>query len=187
MAGGKVVHLDRVEWHITGDPATAASAIQTGEIDWVEQPLADLLPLLGRAPGVVVESTDLFGNAGLIRFNHLHPPFNNVKLRQAVLAMVNQKDFLAAIMGADSKLTQSGIGIFTPGTPLASDAGMDKINGPRDLAAAKKLVAESGYKGEKVVINESDPLIQFRELGGREALGFFGCQVLFHNGSGFAL
>ncbi len=152
MAGGKVAYLDRVEWHITGDPATAASAIQTGEIDWVEQPLADLLPMLGRAPGVVVESTDLFGNIGLIRFNHMHPPFNNQKLRQAVLAMVDQKDFLAAIMGADSKLTESGVGVFTPGTPLASDAGMEKLNGKRDLAAAKKLVAESGYKGEKVVI-----------------------------------
>ena len=152
MSGGKVVNIERVEWHIAGDPATAAAAVQTGEVDWVEQPLSDLLPVLSRAAGVVVESTDLFGNAGLIRFNHLHPPFNNQKLRQAVLAVTNQKDFLAAIMGADSKLTQSGIGVFTPGTPLASDAGMEKINGPRDLAAAKKLVAESGYKGERAVI-----------------------------------
>jgi len=152
MAGGKVVNIDRVEWHITGDPSSAAAAIQTGELDWIEQPLADLLPVLARAPGVTVETTDLFGNAGLIRFNHLHPPFNNVKLRQAVLAMVDQKDFLAAIIGVNSPLAQAGVGVFTPGTPLASDAGMEKITGKRDLAAAKKLVAESGYKGEKVVI-----------------------------------
>ncbi len=140
------------EWHVTGDPASAAAAVQTGEIDWIEQPLADLLPVLRRADGVTVESTDLFGNIGIIRFNHLHPPFNNQKLRQAVLSMVDQKDYLAAIMGADSPLTQAGVGVFTPGTPLASDAGMEKLTGPRDLAAAKKLVAESGYKGEKVVI-----------------------------------
>ncbi|MCC6718557.1 MAG: ABC transporter substrate-binding protein [Acetobacteraceae bacterium] len=152
MAGAKVVNLDRVEWHITGDPSSAAAAIQKGEVDWIEQPLADLLPVLAAAPGVVVETTDLFGNIGLIRFNHLHPPFNNMKLRQAVLAMVDQKDFLAAIMGADSKLTQAGVGVFTPGTPLASDAGMEKLNGKRDLAAARKLVAESGYNGERVVI-----------------------------------
>ena len=152
MSGGKVVNIERVEWLVTGDAASAAAALQTGELDWLEQPLSDLLPVLARAPGVTVETTDLFGNAGLIRFNHMHPPFNNVKLRQAVLAMVDQKDFLAAIMGADSKLTQSGVGVFTPGTPLASDAGLEKITGKRDLAAAKKLVAESGYKGEKVVI-----------------------------------
>lgn len=152
MSGGKVVHVDRVEWQVTGDPATAAAAVQTGEIDWLEQPLGDLLPVLGKAPGVVVETTDLFGNAGLIRFNHLHPPFNNQKLRQAVLAMVNQKDFLAAIMGADSPLTQDRVGVFTPGTPLASDAGMEKLTSKRDLAEARRLVAESGYKGERVVI-----------------------------------
>ncbi len=152
MSGGKVVNIDRVEWIITGDPSTAASAVQTGEIDWVEQPLADLLPVLGRAPGVVVETTDLFGNAGLIRFNHMHPPFNNQKLRQAVLAVVDQNDFLAAIIGANSPLAQAGVGVFTPGTPLASDAGMEKITGKRDLAAARRLVAESGYKGERAVI-----------------------------------
>jgi peptide/nickel transport system substrate-binding protein len=152
MSGAKVVHIDRVEWQITGDPSSAVAGVQTGEIDWIEQPLADLLPVLRRAPGVVVDNTDLFGNAGIIRFNHMHPPFNNVKLRQAVLAMVDQKDFLAAIVGADSPLAQPGVGIFTPGTPLASDAGMEKLNGPRNLAAAKQLVAESGYKGERVVI-----------------------------------
>jgi len=152
MAGAKVVHLDRVEWHVTGDPSSAAAAVQKGEIDWIEQPLADLLPVLARAQGVVVETTDLFGNIGIIRFNHLHPPFNNIKLRQAVMAMVDQKDYLAAIMGADSKLTQPGVGVFTPGTPLASDAGMEKLTSKRDLAAARKMVAESGYKGERVVI-----------------------------------
>jgi peptide/nickel transport system substrate-binding protein len=152
MSGGKVVHVDRVEWHITGDPSSAAAAVQTGELDWVEQPLADLLPVLRRANGVVVETTDLFGNAGLIRFNHMHPPFNNQKLRQAVLAVTDQKDFMAAVMGADSPLTQTGVGVFTPGTPLASDAGLEKITSRRDMAAARRLVAESGYKGERAVI-----------------------------------
>jgi peptide/nickel transport system substrate-binding protein len=152
MAGGKRVYLDRVEWHIIGDPATAAAAVRSGEIDWVEQPLADLLPALRRAPGVVVENTDLFGQIGIIRFNHLHPPFNNQKLRRALLAVVDQKDFLHAIMGPETSLTQSGVGVFTPGTPLASDAGMEALNGPRDIARAKRLVAEAGYRGEKVVI-----------------------------------
>ncbi len=152
MAGAKVVNVDRVEWHITGDPATAAAALQTGEIDWIEKPLADLLPVLQRAQGVVVEGTDLLGEIGIIRFNHLHPPFNNQKMRQAVLALADQKDFMAAVMGPGSPHARTGVGIWTPGTPLASDAGMEKITGPRDVAAAKKLVTEAGYKGERVVI-----------------------------------
>ena len=152
MAGAKVVNVDRVEWIIMPDPATAAAALQTGEIDWVERPLADLIPVLRRNRDVLVDDTDLLGELGIVRFNHLHPPFNNVKLRQALLAITDQKDFLAAVMGADSPYTTQPVGIWTPGTPLATDAGMEKLTGRRDLAAAKKLVAEAGYKGERVVL-----------------------------------
>ena len=151
MAGAKVVNVDRVEWIIMPDPATAA-ALQTGEIDWVERPLADLIPVLRRNRDVLVEDTDLLGELGIVRFNHLHPPFNNIKLRQALLAITDQKDYLAAVMGADSPYTTQPVGIWTPGTPLASDAGMEKLTSRRDLAAAKKLVVESGYNGQKIVL-----------------------------------
>ena len=152
MAGAKVVNVDRVEWIIMPDPATAAAALQTGEIDWVERPLADLIPMLRRNREVLVDDTDLLGELGIVRFNHLHPPFNNIKLRQALLAITDQKDYLAAVMGADSPYTTQPVGIWTPGTPLATDAGMEKLTGRRDLAAAKKLVAESGYNGQKLVL-----------------------------------
>ncbi len=152
MAGGKVVNVDRVEWIIMPDPATAAAALQTGEIDWVERPLADLIPVLSRNREVVVDNTDLLGELGIVRPNHLHPPFNNVKLRQALLMVADQKDYLAAVMGPDSPFTTQPVGIWTPGTPLASDAGMEKVTGRRDIAAARKLVAESGYKGERLVL-----------------------------------
>ena len=152
MAGGKVVNVDRVEWIIMPDPATAAAALQTGEVDWLERPLADLIPVLNRARDVKVEDTDLLGELGIVRPNHIQPPFNAVKLRQALLAIADQKDYLAAVMGPDSPYTTQPVGIWTPGTPLATSAGMDKITGKRDLAAAKQLVAESGYKGERVVL-----------------------------------
>jgi len=152
MAGAKVVHVDRVEWIIMPDPATAAAALQTGELDWLERPLADLLPLLSRSRDVVVQDNDLLGELGIVRFNHLQKPFNAMKLRQALLAVADQKDYLAAVMGPDSPYTTQPVGIWTPGTPLATDAGMEKLTGPRDLAAAKKLVAESGYAGERLVL-----------------------------------
>ena len=152
MAGAKVVNVDRVEWIIMPDPATAAAALQTGEVDWVERPLADLLPVLRRTRDVVVADNDLLGELGIVRFNHLQPPFNAVKLRQALLAIADQKDYLAAVMGVDSPYTTQPVGIWTPGTPLATDAGMEKITAKRDLAAAKQLVAESGYNGEKIAL-----------------------------------
>jgi len=163
LAGGKNVHFDRVEWAIMPDPAIAAAALQTGEVDWIEQPLSDLLPQLRQARGVVVDTkVDLLGSVGLIRFNHLHPPFNNPKLRRALLPAIDQDDFMAAVMGSERELARTGVGVFPLGTPLANDAGLEALTGKRDVELAKRLVRESGYKGEKVVLlSPSDfPVVQ---------------------------
>ncbi|MBX9698950.1 MAG: ABC transporter substrate-binding protein, partial [Acetobacteraceae bacterium] len=55
LAGPKVAHFDRVEWHIIVDAATAAAAVQAGEVDWVENPPPELFPLLRRNRQVKVE------------------------------------------------------------------------------------------------------------------------------------
>jgi peptide/nickel transport system substrate-binding protein len=151
-SGGKVANFDRIEWIVMPDPATAAAALQTGEVDWIEQPLSDLLPMLRRAPHVVVEAVDPLGSLGTVRFNHLQPPFNNVKLRRALLPAVDQSAYMAAVMGNEKSLARTGVGIFTLGTPLANDAGLDILTKPRDMERTKRLVAESGYSGEPVVL-----------------------------------
>ena len=84
-SGGKVMHFDRVEWKIIPDAATAAAALQNGEVDWYEQVHADLLPVLRKHPDVVIGSANPTGFNAVLRFNHLHPPFNNVAIRRAVM------------------------------------------------------------------------------------------------------
>ena len=151
-AGGKVAHFDRVEWLTIPDPATAAAALQRGEVDWVESPLIDLVPSLSKLPGIVVNSFDKLGNWMMMAFNHYQPPFDNVKLRRAVLAAVNQQDFVDAVVGDQKNLGRVGVGYFPPSSPYASSAGLEAITSPRNLDAARKLVAESGYKGEPIVL-----------------------------------
>jgi peptide/nickel transport system substrate-binding protein len=151
-SGGKMAYFDRVEWHILPDAATAASALQTGEVDWVERPLLDLVPSLGKAPGVTVQQVDPMGFFSILWLNNAAPPFDNPKLRHALLPAINQADFMAAVVGEQPQFLRTGMGMFTPATPFASDAGMAIIDGKRDLAAAKALIAGSGYKGEKVVL-----------------------------------
>ena len=151
-AGGKPVYFDRIEWNIIADPATATAAIQTGEEDWWQVPVPDLLPVLKQAPGVKIVPMTRFGSVEILRFNQLWPPFDNVKMRQAVLHMVNQGEYMEAAYGDDASLYKTGVGVFTPGSPAASSVGMAAVDGPRDLAAAKKLVQEAGYGGEKVTI-----------------------------------
>ena len=38
LAGGKRMNFDRIEWQILPDAATAAAALQNGEVDWLETP-----------------------------------------------------------------------------------------------------------------------------------------------------
>lgn len=150
-AGGKVVKVDRVEWLYIPDSATAANAINAGEVDWWQQLPPDLVPLLSRNKDIKIENTDPLGSMGMIRFNHLQPPFNNQKLRQALLYVVDQQDYAIGIAG-DPKNGKPCASYFTCGTPLASDAGSAVLSGKRDLDKAKALVKESGYKGEKIVV-----------------------------------
>jgi peptide/nickel transport system substrate-binding protein len=149
-AGPKRALVDRVEWQIIPDPATAASALRAGEVDWWERTTADLHPLLAREPDLVVALPDALGFIATFRPNHLHPPFDNPKLRRALLPAVNQADFGAAVAGADPRFWRTGVGVFAPGTPLATDAGLEAMR--FDLDRARRLVAESGYRGEPVVV-----------------------------------
>jgi peptide/nickel transport system substrate-binding protein len=79
----------------------------------------------------------------MLRLNHLHPPFNNRDARRALLPAIVQADFMAAIVGPDpSGFTP--VGAFTPGTPMATAAGMEALTGPRSLERAKALLRDAG-------------------------------------------
>lgn len=164
FSGGKVAHFDRVEWIVEPDPATAASALQTGEVDWIEQPLFDLLPMLKSSPDVEVANFDPIGVLAMIAFNHLYPPFDNPKLLRALLPAINQKEFMEAAVGERADLMKLPTGFFPNGSPMASMAGMDALTGPRDLDKAKRLVAEAGYKGEKIVLMSPSDLAPLQAL-----------------------
>jgi peptide/nickel transport system substrate-binding protein len=148
-SGPKRAFVDRVEWTIIPDQATAASAMQTGEMDWWEQPPADLVPTLR---GLTTRITDPTGLIGCLRMNQLLPPFDNPAIRQVLLKVVDQTDFMQAVTGTDSKLIHVPAGFFCPGLPMASDVGLDALTSTRDYAGAKKALAAAGYKGEKVVL-----------------------------------
>lgn len=151
-AGPKRAWFDRVEWHSIPDAATTANALLTGEIDWWERASADLLPMLKRNPGVVTRVLEPTGALQFLRFNHLLPPFDNPAIRRAILGAVSQTDCMLAAGGDDRSMWNDRCGAFTPDTPLASDAGLDVLTGPRDLDKVRRDLAAAGYKGERVVM-----------------------------------
>jgi peptide/nickel transport system substrate-binding protein len=150
LAGGKRIMIDRIEWVVMPDPGTASAALQNGEIDWWENPISDLVPVLRKNRNVAVDIADPLGNIGSFRMNHLYPPFNDVRARRAVLMAMSQEDYMRAIVGDDNELWKPLPGFFTPGTPLYTEEGGEILKGARKLDAAKKLLAESGYAGQPV-------------------------------------
>jgi peptide/nickel transport system substrate-binding protein len=152
-AGPRIAHFDRVEWITTPDPATQVAALKNGEVDWVEQPLMDLVPSLQTNRALRVEVVETKGLIGFLRFNQLFPPFDNPAIRQAVLRAVNQREFMEAVVGGNAPF-DSQCGLFTPGTPLANDAGMEALSGRHSLADLKRKLSAAGYKGEKIIYLE---------------------------------
>jgi peptide/nickel transport system substrate-binding protein len=177
-SGGKVVKVDRVEWVNIPDAMTKAAALQSGEHDWWENPPADLWPVLEADSDIVLAPLDPLAWTGCLRFNYLYPPFDNVKMRRAVLMVANQVDFMTAYVG-DPKNWKLCPSFFTCGTPMASNAGSEALTGKRDFDAAKKLVAEAGYKGEKIILLDAvdQPLIHAEALVATDLLRKLGLNV----------
>ena len=151
-AGPKRAWFDRIEWKIIQDPATASAALRQGEVDWWLVANPDLLPLLRADKALVVRTQDPTGIIGTMRFNQLQPPFDNPALRRAIVSAVQQSDYMQAVTGTDRQLWADGVGYFCPGTPLANTAGMEALTRAWDLDRSRRLVTESGYKGEQVAL-----------------------------------
>jgi peptide/nickel transport system substrate-binding protein len=150
-SGGKVVKVDRVEWITMADAQTAVNALQSGDIDFMENPSWDILPVLSANPDLKLEILNKLGYQTLGRMNFLYPPFDNVKVRRAALLAMNQKDVMDALVGNPEYYRICGA-IFVCGTPLASDVGAESLVKGNGMAEAKKLLAESGYDGTPVVL-----------------------------------
>jgi peptide/nickel transport system substrate-binding protein len=163
-AGGKIVHIDRVEWAVIPDTATVANALTAGEVDWWGTPSADLLPLLKKSPNIAFPVLVATGLIATMRFNQLQPPFDNPAIRRAIVHAVNQADYMMAVQGDDRSTWADGVGYFCPGTPMASDAGMENLTGPRNLDAVKKELAAAGYKGERVVLFDPTDIPSVKSL-----------------------
>jgi peptide/nickel transport system substrate-binding protein len=179
-AGGKVAKVDRVEWLYIPDTTTAAAALNAGEADWYEQPPADLLPIFATNKDIVVTTVDPLGNHGILRFNHVQPPFDNLNMRRAVLNLVDQKDYMGAAAG-DPKYWKTCAALFGCGTPFETNAGADALLQGPNSAKAKELIQQAGYKGEKIVLMSAtdQPIVHGQALVTLAALRNAGLNVEF--------
>ncbi|MGD9881536.1 MAG: ABC transporter substrate-binding protein [Reyranella sp.] len=162
LAGGKVVKVDQVVWRVVGDHQTAINALLTGEVDMIESPPHDLLPVVAKDKNVKLFTANPLGSQYTFRFNTLYKPFDNAKIRQAVLYAFNQKDFLQAVIG-DPNYYKECKAMFVCGTPLETFKGWeDKLNS--NFEKSKALLKEAGYDGTPVVLMQSTDLAVLTNL-----------------------
>jgi peptide/nickel transport system substrate-binding protein len=150
-SGGKLVKVDRVEWLTMADAQTAVNALQSGDIDFMENLPFDMLPMLEGNRDLTLNVLNKFGFQTLGRMNFLHPPFDNVKVRRAAMLAMNQKDVLDALVG-NAKYQKICGAVFACGTPLETDIGAETLVKGNGMAEAKKLLAESGYDGTPIAV-----------------------------------
>ena len=153
LAGGKVAHFDRIEWVVIADHQQAVNALLAGEIDLIENPSHDLLPLLSSDRTIKLWPSNPIGNQYSFRPNHLHKPFDNPKIRQALWYVFNQEDFLKAVIGDPAYYTACH-SIFICPTRFASDAGMDGLL-TSNIQRARQLLQEAGYDGTPITLLQS--------------------------------
>ncbi|HWX47754.1 MAG TPA: ABC transporter substrate-binding protein [Roseomonas sp.] len=151
LSGGKRALVDRVEWRYIPDQNTALAALNAGEIDYYEAPPLDFIPLLERNPNIKLEIIDPLGTQLLVRANWLYPPFNDVRARQALALLAKQEDYMRVVVGNPRLYTAWCGAFFQCGSGNETDVGSEPYRQP-DLARAKELLKEAGYKGEPIVV-----------------------------------
>jgi peptide/nickel transport system substrate-binding protein len=147
-AGAKRALVDRVEWRYIPDAATVSAALEAGEVDYWENPPLDFVPRLEKNPNIAALVTDPRGSQGILRPNHLHPPFNNKKARQALLHMVDQTTYLQATIGNAQYYKICPAVFMCGGMPYESTLAAPKPG----LERARQLLRESGYDGRPIVV-----------------------------------
>ncbi|BCG82829.1 peptide ABC transporter substrate-binding protein [Mesorhizobium sp. 113-3-3] len=157
FSGGKVVNVDRVIWDNIADQQTAFSALQSGEVDFLSSPPADLYPAIESDSNLELQVLNKAGNVYFMRMNCLQKPFDNVKARQAMLYLIDQEAFMRTTFPPEYISTVTSV--FGNHTPYSNDENTGWYKKGGDPEKAKQLFKEAGYAGEKVILLQatSDP------------------------------
>ncbi len=157
-----MVKVDRVEWRSIPDHQTAINALLAGEIDFMESPPHDLYPVLKQDANVRLFVANPLGNQYTFRFNMLHKPFDNAKIRQAVFYAFNQEDFLKGVIG-DPQYYKTCLSFFPCGSPLYTPKGMEGLL-QSNFKKSQELLKEAGYDGTPIVLMHSTDLAVLNNL-----------------------
>ena len=146
---------DRIAWRFGLTPAQEVAAIEAGQADWMADPPPDYQALTTRYDRQV-HVTPVPGIA-YVAFNVTVPPFNDLRVRQAVSLAADRNQAVTTQGGPGGaqptcQIIPPGLPGYRPYCPFTVDpsASGDWV-GP-DLAHARQLVAASHTQGMRVVV-----------------------------------
>jgi peptide/nickel transport system substrate-binding protein len=161
-AGGKIAKVDRVEWIVLDDPVMQTNALSTGEVDMIQAPAFEQYPALRRLSGIHIIDQVTFSSDYALIFNHLQPPFNNLKVRQAAMAALDPMEFLRVQVN-DPRMYTYCQSVYYCGSSYATSKGMEPLSKP-SLDRARQLLKESGYNGETLVLLQPTDLAAIAKM-----------------------
>ncbi len=156
---GERVLLDSLEIVEIPDKTTILASLKTGKIHYTTGPPPHFWPDVSSDPKL---NTFVYpaGYTPVLLLNHTKLPFSNLKARQAMQAVMNAEDIMAAHNPQD--LWSLCGAIFLCGTPNESDAGLELYN-QNDLEKARRLfeefVEETGWDPDTEVVILGDTSI----------------------------
>jgi peptide/nickel transport system substrate-binding protein len=150
LSGGKVVKVDKLIHRFIPDHSAQIAALKVGEVDFIQEPPAALIPSLEEDKNITIGIINTTGALQLLRPNHLHPPFNNVKARQALQYLVDQKKYMKIVVG-DDRFYNECYSIYMSNSPLTTEVGSERLK-EYNPEKAKQLFEEAGYNGELIVL-----------------------------------
>ena len=136
---GEPVHLTKASYVFIGDTATMTNALLAGDIDGTNNFSTASLAVFESNPqfNVLVGTTE---GETILSTNNKKPPFDNLKVRQAIAHAIDRK---AIIDGASGGLGTPIGSHFAPHNP----AYVDLTNTyPHDVEKAKALLKEAGFE-----------------------------------------
>jgi peptide/nickel transport system substrate-binding protein len=128
---------DEIVTNVITEDLTRIANLKSGQVDVATSIPAQLRKDIQSTPGVHLVGQDFSAAYACIDFNLRHPPFDNKKLRQALAHAVDRAAINKNVFFGTGK---PGCNLIPPGHWAYTDLGCP----PFDLAAAKKLVDESG-------------------------------------------
>lgn len=135
---GDAAKVETVVYRVIAEPPARALELQAGTVDGIDNVAPDDIPTLEADPNITVYARPKF-NVGYIAFMVDHPPFDDVKVRQAIAHAVNKEAIVEALYPPTAEVATQYI---PPGIFGHTD---DLEDWPYDPDKAKDMLAEAGF------------------------------------------